>query len=92
MPVASMCGNVAPMQSLMASMEVLQMVDRNTPKLIPANPGRGERIDGTFFSHDDQSLTLHQCQDHKPGHGSVAGDLEHPIHCYQSDARLNREQ
>ena len=44
MPVASMCGSVAPMQSLMASMEVLQMVDRNTPKLIPANPGRGERI------------------------------------------------
>ena len=52
MPVASMWGSVAPMQSLMASMEVLQMVDRNTPKLIPANPGRGERITGTFFSHD----------------------------------------
>ena len=52
MPVASMWGSVAPMQSLMASMEVLQMVDRNTPKLIPANPGRGERIIGTFFSHD----------------------------------------
>ena len=48
MPVASMCGSVAPMQSLMASMEVLQMVDRNTPKHIPANPGRGERIIATI--------------------------------------------
>ena len=56
MPVASMCGSVAPMQSLMASMEVLQMVDRNTPKHIPAKPGRGERMIGTFFFHGDHSV------------------------------------
>ena len=89
MPVASMCGSVAPMQSLMASMEVLQMVDRNTPKHIPAKPGRGERMIGTFFFNDDKLLTLHECEDHKPGHGSMAGDLEHHINCYQSDASLN---
>ena len=89
MPVASMCGSVAPMQSLMASMEVLQMVDRNTPKHIPANPDRGERIIGTFFLNDDQLLTLHERQNHQPGHGPMAGDLEHDINCYQSDARLN---
>ena len=42
-PQSSMCGKQEPIESLMASIEVLQTVERKNPKLIPARPGdRGE--------------------------------------------------
>jgi hypothetical protein len=38
MPVKSMCGKQAPIAILMASIEVLQIVERKNPKLMPVKP------------------------------------------------------
>ena len=38
MPQSSIWGKQAPMESFMASIDVLQMVERKKPKLIPARP------------------------------------------------------
>ena len=38
MPVASMWGKQAPMESFIASMLVSHTVDKKNPKLIPAKP------------------------------------------------------
>ena len=38
MPQSNMWGKQEPMESLMASMELLQTVERKNPKLIPARP------------------------------------------------------
>ena len=40
MPVASMWGKQAPMESFIASMLVSHTVDKKKPKLIPAKPAK----------------------------------------------------
>ena len=44
MPVASMWGKQAPMESFIASMLVSHTVDKKKPKLIPAKPATNEDV------------------------------------------------
>ena len=44
MPVASMWGKQAPMESFIASMLVSHTVDKKNPKLIPAKPATNEDV------------------------------------------------
>ena len=50
-PQSNMWGKQEPMESLMASMEVLQTVERKNPKLIPAKPcgEKCESVSGKYL-------------------------------------------
>ena len=72
------------MDSFMASMDVLQMVERKNPKLIPARPA-SIQIMSTIIV---KALTLEKCENYKPRNGTTAGQLEDQEDCDQGYSRL----
>ena len=83
MPLNSMRGKQEPIDIFIASMEVLQITDKNNPKLIPAKPVKGliiiERI-GPF--------TLEQCDKDEPSNRSTTRELEDKEHSDEGDGSL----
>ena len=70
----------------MVSMDVLQMVERKNPKLIPARPA-SIQIMSTIIV---KALTLEKCENYKPRNGTTAGQLEDEEDSDQCYSRLDR--
>ena len=86
MPVRSMCGKQAPIAILMASIEVLQMVERKNPKLMPAKPETYRCCNPRSF---ENLYTLKNCENRNPCNGPLAWDLEDSKHSDDSYGSLN---
>ena len=84
MPQSSIWGKQAPMDSFIASMDVLQMVERKNPKLIPARPSSIKVIQIIFV----EALTLEKCENYEPSNGTTAGQLEDEEDSDKSYSRL----
>jgi len=86
MPQSNMWGKQDPMESLIASMELLQTVERKNPKLIPAKPYEENMSDRLWLEnmlYEELELTLEQSEYNEPCNWAVTGNLKYDKHCYQ---------
>ena len=88
MPVRSMCGKQLPIAILIASMDVLQIVERKKPKLMPAKPMKYECCQILRFG---MLYTLKEGENYNPCNGSLTGKLEHSKYRDDGYSSLRRD-